>query len=177
MTGINRAKHIAAVMQVLEQAKLRHAMNKPWIMAVTLALCCPLFWYVIAPDLGNKLPQARLVSIIAVAVLAVVIAIWETRRLAAYERILIGAFDQSGILQRIALGWDQLPDIHRYTPWPWRYFLGARPSKLAGWVKLLTYNLDWYLFDPRPLIRTQWMAYALAGCVLLTQILIKMYLK
>lgn len=42
---------------------------------------------------------------------------------------------------------------------PWKFFLGPPPRSLAGGIKLLAYNLGWYLREPRTLIRPQWITY------------------
>ena len=63
----------------------------------------------------------------------------------------------SGIIEQMALGPQYLATIYNWTPWPWSYWLGLRPKGLVGWFRLVTYNLDWYLTEPRRLLRPAWI--------------------
>lgn len=149
------------VLRALDQARQRHTMNTPWTMAVALSIVFAALMLLVIGRTWQG-PQALLwVAALLFACCAAGIALRETRMLRRYEIRLGERLEQSGLVERIALGHSQLPDIHRHTPWPWRLFLGGRPQRLAGWVKLIAYNVEWYLSEPRALIRPQWLAYAL----------------
>ena len=63
---------------------------------------------------------------------------------------------ESGLLENIMLGLDQLPDIYAAVHFPWQPFLGPRPRTLLGSLKLLARNLDWYLDPVQPYARLSW---------------------
>lgn len=75
----------------------------------------------------------------------------------------------SRIAEAIASGPLELAKIYDYAPWPWSLvILGYRPKNLRGWVRLVARNLDWYLAEPRLLIRLEWVAYILCWLVYVT---------
>jgi len=74
-----------------------------------------------------------------------------------YRRSVAEQLRGSALIERMALGWESLPDIHRWTVYPWRLTLGPRPATLKGMVRLVARNLDWYLREPRSLFRWHWL--------------------
>lgn len=85
---------------------------------------------------------------------------WQRRRLDASLQAMQARLAASGIIERLAIGPETMPDIYRYTALIWRRFLGPPPTKLAHWLKLVAANLDWFLAEPRPWFRPVWAANA-----------------
>ncbi|MCB1185842.1 hypothetical protein KDL29_01635 [bacterium] len=80
---------------------------------------------------------------------------WRSR---TYGEHIRQRMDQSDFIHRVAIGHGQLPDIRRYVAWPWILFLGPAPVSLKDWVRLYASELDWYLAEPRHLLRMRWLA-------------------
>lgn len=96
--------------------------------------------------------------------IAIAIWLWDLRYLRRYRLGLPKRLRRAGLVERLAAGPGMLPDIFAYTSFPWRLFLGARPKDFKHTVRLLVWNLDWYLLpEPRPYFRFSWL-YALAYC-------------
>jgi hypothetical protein len=85
---------------------------------------------------------------------------WQRRRLDTGLQAVQARIAGSGIIERLAIGPETLPDIYRYAALLWQPFLGPPPTKLAHWLKLVAANLDWYLAEPRPWFRPVWLANA-----------------
>ena len=100
---------------------------------------------------------------------------WQRRRLDASLEAVQARIAGSAIIERLAIGPETLPDIHRYTALLWRQFLGPPPTKLAHWLKLIAANLEWYLAEPRPLFRPIWAANAIVVLPYLLAIAVILY--
>jgi len=85
---------------------------------------------------------------------------WQRRRLEAQLDSVREQIVDSGIIERLAIAPESLPDIHSYTALPWQLFLGPPPTSLAHWLKLIAANLTWYLREPRLWFRPVWVANA-----------------
>ena len=94
--------------------------------------------------------------------MAAVFVIVQLRDLRRYLARIGNAIAAARLIERLAVGFRDLPDIHRCTALSWKLFLGGPPRDLVGQVKLLASNLDWYLLsEPRPCIRVLWVLYLL----------------
>jgi len=88
-----------------------------------------------------------------------------------YQHRLIARIDRSAVLEKLILGSSDLDEIYAWTPWPWSIvFLGFRPKRLNGWVKLVALNIEWYLREPRRYFRLRWAVLAIASVYLVTYI-------
>lgn len=91
-----------------------------------------------------------------------VCVLWYQIHVEGYALSLQKRLSLSGILEKIAVGPQELAKIYDYTPWPWSLLiLGPRPRHLRGWIRLVARNLDWYLAEPRLLIRFESVSYLL----------------
>lgn len=82
-----------------------------------------------------------------------------------YRRQLMGRIDRSAVMEKLIIGADDLGEIYAWTPWPWSImFLGFRPKGLAGWLKLVSRNIEWYLREPRRYFKVRWAAIAVVTC-------------
>lgn len=97
----------------------------------------------------------------------VLLHVFYSRRLSVYRRHLNLRLRQSGLIERLALGWEALPDIYRWTAFPFSLLLGPRPTTLKAWVTLVARNLDWYVEEPRWLFRCHWLYPLLAFAAIL----------
>jgi hypothetical protein len=106
------------------------------------------------------LAQGSLVLSITYSAAMTVGVLWLRIRYENYAFYLHERLHHSGILERIAIGPQELAKIYDYTPWPWSLLiLGPRPRHLRGWIKLVARNLDWYLAEPRLLVRFESVGY------------------
>lgn len=125
---------------------------------VVAALCYVMMRY---------LAQGSLVLSITYSAAMTVSVLWFQMHIENFAFNLQMRLPLSGILEKIAIGPQELAKIYDYTPWPWSLLiLGPRPRHLRGWIKLVARNLDWYLAEPRLLVRfesvgyvTCWMLY------------------
>jgi hypothetical protein len=68
----------------------------------------------------------------------------------------------SGIVEKIAIGPQELAKIYDHTLWPWSLLiLGPHPRNLHGWILLVARNLDWYMAEPKLLVRFELVGYVL----------------
>ena len=84
------------------------------------------------------------------------LAIWlaNLNHIRHFRLVLPRRVRRAGLVERLAMGPEALPDIFAYTPFPWRLFLGARPTAFKHTARLLATHLDWYLLpEPRTYFR------------------------
>ncbi|MBN2083523.1 hypothetical protein JW859_15115 [bacterium] len=101
---------------------------------------------------------ARMYLIVPLCLVAAVAFVYMLRCADSYRERIRGKIEGSGIVEKILLGPEQLEVIYRYVPWPWAIFIGLRPRDIQGWTKLVARNLEWYLEEPKPLFRVEWVA-------------------
>lgn len=86
---------------------------------------------------------------------------WIRIGLPRYEQEMDRRIAKAGIAEHLAAGTDWIEEIYAYTAWPLSlFFLGARPRKFKGWVRLLAMNIDWYMGEKRRLFRPEWIMMA-----------------
>lgn len=73
-----------------------------------------------------------------------VIAVWQAVLLRSYRLTFRHRVRQSGILQKLALGLDALPDIHSCTPFPVNRLLGPRPVTIEQSLKFISNHITWF---------------------------------
>jgi len=70
----------------------------------------------------------------------------------------------SGLAERWMLGSNEVMEAWQSTPYFWRVlFLGPPPNTAKRAVKVLTYNLDWFIQPPRAYFRLSWPALLFAN--------------
>lgn len=90
-----------------------------------------------------------LAQIIAWALIPVVLAMAfiQTKRLREFRSAIPHKLRKSGILEKVGLGLDALPDIFAHTPFPFKLTLGLRPKTLRVQLSFVASHILWYLRD------------------------------
>ncbi|MBN2082582.1 hypothetical protein JW859_10315, partial [bacterium] len=71
---------------------------------------------------------------------------------------LDAAINGSSLADRLIMGAHELPDIHQYIRLPFPFMVvGFKPRNLTELARLVATNLDWYLAEPKPVIRLSWI--------------------
>jgi len=154
------------IANALREAADRHQVNRPWIMAATVCVIAIFVSYLVLPEIRATREVDRWLLICALAVAAFTLAAWETVLLREYKIRTGERLMHSGVIERLALGWEHVCEIYDHVQLPWSLFLGPRPRSLHRSVRLLAYNLDWYLLEPRSMVRPQWVVYIITFTVM-----------
>ena len=159
----NHASQEERLIKALEKSRDRNAEKKPWVTAVVAVINLLFMVFLLAVVI--KMPWPLWIYPAAVPVLAVIffwLASTQVHALRAFRKGIGAEIERRGILERLAMGYNELPDIHAHTVMPWRLFLGGRPRTLPDQARLVAQHLEWYLTDePRQYFRLQWLVYAL----------------
>jgi hypothetical protein len=146
--------HFRDVLHLLDEeaGKTQLPSQSPaWQLALGIAfqgvLCFAILRYMGGTELWLSLSYGALMGLMLA---------WSWRQIRQFAIRLRARLPHSGLIELIALGPQELSNIYSYSPWPWSLIiLGPRPRDLKGWIRLVARNLDWYLEEPKLLIRAE----------------------
>lgn len=155
------------LVEELDRLLAKHPAMNPYLVSGMLMLAgiaMLMGWSIARTGSGSTaLPQWSYIAWPIACLLLAGVMGYRTRN---YEQQVASKLSNSGLIARLALGYSELPRIHDYVTWPWNYFVGAEPQSLRDWVRLVASQLDWYLDEPRRLLRMQWLANLLGYIVM-----------
>jgi hypothetical protein len=133
----------------------------PPVLQIVILSMVAIIWTSKINNQFTTTPGIIFIVVLPYAIIAALIAIarLQSKFLQSYRKALPEQIRKVGLVERLALGSDALPDIFGFTPFPWQFFLGQRPKTFKLLARLLAENLDWYLLpEPRMLLRISWPA-------------------
>lgn len=124
------------------------------------------------PGLARELGTVQFALFLALLAVTAFFLYHYDRRLQRIRDLIANEHLADFWLDKIMFGQEEIALILRKAPWPWaRLFLGRPPLTQRQRVKLLTYNLSWYLKPARLYFPLEWLTILLALTILLLCIL------
>ena len=153
---VEKNKAIAEIRDILEQiawAPVPGPTGRAILVGFFLLALVLIILDTISIDTLKPVPvRFWLPSCTGVVLLMVLCAWLDHRTLKRYRAWVEQRIHESGIFERLAMDWEYVAEIYKYTPFPWKLMLWPRPRSLRRAISLLTSNLPWYLTDPHTYI-------------------------